>query len=208
MSAFPADDEPLNHLAIPQCNLTGRKLLDVGCRDGRDLMMPEFDKAIVYGVDISSALVEAGRIKYPGLRLSIGAAEQLPYPARFFEVLMSRVTLPYTDIPKAIDEMARVMAPGAHLFLTLHDFRYFRWQLLAAIKTGSIKRIIDHVYIAIASVVFNAFGKVIGRPWKPTRETCQMAFRMRKLLVKDFALVVVTKTEKEFIVTGTRKAGD
>jgi ubiquinone/menaquinone biosynthesis C-methylase UbiE len=56
------------------------------------------------------------------------AAEHLPYGNSEFDLVISRVSLPYTDLPKAAREMRRVLRTGGRIWLALHDFRMFKRQ--------------------------------------------------------------------------------
>jgi ubiquinone/menaquinone biosynthesis C-methylase UbiE len=49
------------------------------------------------------------------------AAEQLPFPADSFEVVVSQYGLEYADMPRALAEVARVLVPGGQLHWLAHS---------------------------------------------------------------------------------------
>lgn len=191
-------------LAIPSICMDGLTVLDVGCGNGHALMYPQYANARRVGIDVDTDAIAAGCAKFPELTLMHGSAENLPLPPETYDVVVSRVALPYTDIREALAEANRVMVPGGHLFLTMHDWRH-QWEFLSgAIKKLAFKRLLDHVYIVAASTVFIAIGKVIKRP-SGTRETFQTEGSMRReLRMAGFADVAFSRTARHWRVTAKK----
>jgi ubiquinone/menaquinone biosynthesis C-methylase UbiE len=186
--------------AIPPYSLNGLRVLDIGCNDGRVFTQAPFRDADCHGIDVDGAAVASG-IKQ-GFKLTLGPAESLPYPDEMFDVVMSRVALPYTHIPTSLSEAFRVLKPRGRLFLSMHDLRLQMEFLRAGMKARSIKRVLDHVYIFAASTLFNATGICVSRPWKPGQyETFQTAGRMFKELKRTgFSNYTAERVAHHFIV--------
>ena len=108
-------------------NLGGKKLLDVGCGDGSDLVQYNSMEAICYGIDASSKLVELAKSRFPFLEITCGLMEQLPYVDNYFDVVVSKYVLQSSNnLPQALKEMARVLRPGGVMaYLTVHPIRQF-----------------------------------------------------------------------------------
>src|SRR5438309_1752856 len=87
--------------------VTGRKVsrvLDVGCGAGQELLpFVQGLGARGVGVDISPTAIEVAQRQFAGLdchgqmEFSCCPAESLPYRDGTFDVVMSRVALPYTE---------------------------------------------------------------------------------------------------------------
>jgi len=69
---------------------TASQVLDVGCGTGNYIIALE--KAIgcsCWGVDPSKQMLTEAKVRNPNVHISIGRAEQLPYPAGFFDLVFS-----------------------------------------------------------------------------------------------------------------------
>ncbi len=103
-------DQPM----LEQCGtVAGRRVLDIGCGEGRFARMLAERGAEVSGIDPTAAFIEVAKAKHPEGDYRVGVAEDLPYPDASFDLLISYVAL--VDIPDfrtAISEMARVLRPG------------------------------------------------------------------------------------------------
>ena len=97
------------------------RILDLGCGPGTDLapwgVTPNDD---VSGVDIDEQRLEIARSRFPERRFSRGSGENLPFPDATFDRVIASVSLPYMDIPKALAEIYRTLAPGGAVSLSLH----------------------------------------------------------------------------------------
>lgn len=159
--------------ALPPFDMRGRTILDIGCGNGKDLAHPVYAEAIRWGIDPDERGIEAGRKLFPGVTLVLGTAESLPFPDSHFDVITCRVALPYTDVGRALREMARVMKPGGYLCLTLHDWRLHAGFIGRALREGSVKRLANLAYVTVAGLCYAATGWVPRRPWGGVRETFQ-----------------------------------
>jgi ubiquinone/menaquinone biosynthesis C-methylase UbiE len=125
-----------------------------------------------------------------------------------FDVVISRVALPYTHIPTALKEAFRVLKPSGRIFLSMHDLRLQLEFLDEAISARSTRRVLDHAYIFSASALFNLTGICLSRPWKSgtaSYETFQTFRRMHKELVKaGFWNTSSRRVAHHFIVEAAR----
>lgn len=116
-------DRGRQHILDPAMHtlLNGRhfnRMLDIGCGEGRlcRILKPYFNEAI--GIDPTIALIENAQEKDPNGKYIVGNAEELPFDNEGFDLVISCLSL--IDIPdfeKAIDEMARVLAPNGTLLI-------------------------------------------------------------------------------------------
>jgi SAM-dependent methyltransferase len=105
------------------CVPAPRRILDVGCGTGyllRRLAALAPEAAELAGIDASPAMIEvAGAASADDrLRFSVGTAEQLPFPAGTFDLVVSTTSFDHwADQQAGLAECARVMAPGGCLVL-------------------------------------------------------------------------------------------
>lgn len=121
------DDDPVRHDVPPDDRLgalavgrEGVRVLDVGCGTGLWLEAQKraFSGLVVAGVDPSAGMLARARGRLPGADLRVATAEALPHDAGVFDFVASRFAYHhFRDVERALDEMARVLAPGGVLHL-------------------------------------------------------------------------------------------
>jgi 2-polyprenyl-3-methyl-5-hydroxy-6-metoxy-1,4-benzoquinol methylase len=98
-------------------DLSGKRVLVLGCGFGEDAMHLAKLGANVYGFDISPESVEIAKRNAQRLSLSIDLAqmpsETMLYPDGFFDCILAVDILHHVDIPKTMSEVRRVAKPGA-----------------------------------------------------------------------------------------------
>jgi SAM-dependent methyltransferase len=192
---------------IPSISAAGKRVLDIGCANGAILMHESYGQAHErYGIDPDAEAIADGTRRFPSLKLTVGIAEKLPYADQFFDVVISNVSLLYSDLRVSLPEIARVMRSGGNFVLTMHDWRHQVNYLKRAMGSRSHRRVIDHVYILGASLCYIATGRIPVRPWNGQRET----FQSRGALTRDLARagfdhLAFTRTERDWIITAVRR---
>jgi ubiquinone/menaquinone biosynthesis C-methylase UbiE len=195
-----------SEIALPSFSMAGKRVLDVGCATGKDLLHPIYASAAERcGIDPDEQAIRYGRSRYPTLQLRIGAAELLPYPDRYFDFVVSRVTIPLTDVPGALREMARVMKPGASLLLTLHDYRYQLGRWRRALRCREWKTVLlDPPYVLAASALCCLGLSVPTRPNGSRATFMSMACARRLIARAGFVDVRCEKDRQYFIARAMR----
>jgi SAM-dependent methyltransferase len=95
-----------------------RRMLDVGCGEGRFCRLARPAGLETVGIDPTRALLARARALDPGGTYVEGTAESMPFPDTAFDLVVSYLSL--IDIPDyraAIAEMARVLSPGGTLLV-------------------------------------------------------------------------------------------
>ena len=103
----------------------GETALDVGCGPGALTMelVGRLGAASVHACDPSPPFVAACAARNPGVEVTQGRAEGLPYEADTFDVVLAQLVMHFgSDPAAAIAEMARVVRPGGRVAVCVWDF--------------------------------------------------------------------------------------
>jgi SAM-dependent methyltransferase len=115
--------------------LSGRRVLDVGCGDGALACVAASCGAFATGIDPNPAMLAGARERAAkaGLRATFleGRMESLPFPHASFDVVTAVTVLCFVDdAGGAVRNLARVLRPGGRLVIG----ELGRWSLWAAIR--------------------------------------------------------------------------
>ena len=102
---------------IGDCELAGRRVLDVGCGRGGTIAVLHrfFSPGEMVGVDLSPVAIEFCRRvhKYPAVSFVCGDAEHVPFPAKRFDAVVNiESSHSYPDVAAFYAEVHRVLEPG------------------------------------------------------------------------------------------------
>jgi len=97
-----------------------QRVLDIGCADG--FITNEIAGKAggpVTGVDIDADAVSRGRRRFPDLDLQTADARKLPFKKKEFDAVITSFALMWIDdLPRALGEVRRVLAPGGIFLVT------------------------------------------------------------------------------------------
>jgi SAM-dependent methyltransferase len=104
----------------------GKRVLDVGCGAGTDLVRFARAGAIVSGVDLSAAAVDLARanVAQQGLEADIREADaaHLPYPDGTFDLVFAHGVVQYSADPAGVvGECWRVLKPGGEAIVQAYN---------------------------------------------------------------------------------------
>lgn len=136
-------DELVRALAVPP----GGSVLEVGCGTGRNLALVarRYRAARLFGIDISAEMLKNARRNAPGARFAQADATGFEPALALGEAAFDRLFMSYTlsmipDWQGALDQAARLLAPGGQLHIV--DFgqqeRLPRW--FRALLTGWLRK--------------------------------------------------------------------
>lgn len=204
----PTDNDHILPTVLP----ADRVILDVGCGIGQTLVSLELNNddlsisadRLLVGIDIEHESLAFGHEQFDSVSFANSAAEMLPFADNSFDLIISRVALPYTDIPQALAEMHRVTKPGGRVWITLHPKRKTLAQFVSAIKAFRLKDIIFRSYILANGLSFHVAGKLFEFPFNKKTESFQTTHSITKALHSSgFTDVVITR-DRHFLATGNK----
>ena len=102
----------------------GDRVLDVGCGPGvlTEPLVERCGADAIAAVDPSPSFVDAMRVRFPGLDVRRGAAEELPYPDDSFDAALAQLVVHFMDDPVAgLREMGRVTREGGVVSASVWD---------------------------------------------------------------------------------------
>jgi SAM-dependent methyltransferase len=112
---------------VREGDLRGRRVLEVGCGTGAlTEALARREAGRVWGVDAEPAMLDVARRRMPdGAGLKLGSAEALPFRDGWFERVVMRLVVHLLDRPRALPELARVLAPGGRAAIATFDPIHF-----------------------------------------------------------------------------------
>ncbi len=173
----------------------GKKILEIGCGLGTDLLQFGRGGADVTGVDLTPKSIELVKKRFTLAGIQVDArvadAENLPFENDTFDVVYSFGVLHHTpNTQKAIDEVRRVLKPGGKIIIMLYNRTsmhvwlgvplYALLRLSGKKKTGS--QTTTDSWIRIYDGNDNPLGKAYS---KGEMEKMFSAFRNRKYVIRD-----------------------
>jgi ubiquinone/menaquinone biosynthesis C-methylase UbiE len=99
-------------------DLRGKRIFVPGCGFGADACRLAALGAEVYASDLSPEIIgiarhRASKVGFGAIEFAVGAAERTGYPDDFFDAALIVDVLHHVDIPSALQELRRIMKPGA-----------------------------------------------------------------------------------------------
>jgi SAM-dependent methyltransferase len=110
---------------VREGDLTGRRVLDVGCGTGR-FVAALSERAKVWGVDESPQMLEVARARVPEVRFKEASAYALPFKDGWFARATMWLVVHLLERPRAYAEIRRVLAPTGRIAVATFDPSYFR----------------------------------------------------------------------------------
>lgn len=119
-------------------NLSGLRVLDLGCGDGTYAIRASEEGALAVGLDISPAMLRTAHIRAAAEATQViwcqASISVLPFAANTFDVVIAVTVLCFSDDPgPAIKEAARVLGPGGSLVIGELG-KYSHWTISRRIR--------------------------------------------------------------------------
>jgi SAM-dependent methyltransferase len=172
--------------------VAGSRVIDVGCGQGKELAQIAEQGCLGVGLDVDAdALAGCWRSK---LTVVLAQAEFMPFRAASFDGLICSVAIPYTDEARVMNEIGRILKPGARGYFCYHGFGYFLRYILVG-PTFKMR------FYGIRSVLNTWFYRIAGRRlsgfWGDTLYQCHG--RLLKYYRREGLRLVQPRTGKRFL---------
>lgn len=187
---------------LPEILDSDEKILDVGCGIGQSFLALKCLDRTCVGFDVDEEAVRYGMKNYGDkIHYFLSDAKHIPLPPNTFHLIYSRVSLPYMNIPKAIQEMRRVLRPNGRVWMTLHNRERAGKYLKDAIASRSLKRLVHVTYILLNGYLLKYFGVVL--PFlNGSYESWQDIPAMKRLLMRHGFDVNVREKGRHVVIEG------
>jgi len=194
---------------MPELGPADRRILDLGCGAGQTLIALELHRSVLaVGVDTDEASLGLGREWAPDVGFVGASGEALPFTSQSFDLVISRVALPYMDIPVALAEIFRVLTPGGRVWFTLHPARLILAKLGRSLTSINYRASIFFTYVLLNGLLFHASGRLARWPFGRRRYESVQTRRsiVRALRNAGFHAVSIDIT-RHFVATAQRPEG-
>ena len=187
----PTDPRHVNPPSFPP----DRRVLDVGCGAGQTLIACYGDRR-PFGIDVALDALRLGRTLTKRVSFVCAAAEGLPFRDGEFDVVIARVSLPYTDLRQSLREIRRILKPAGFFWTVLHPISVV-WNTVDPRKPRTLLRF---AYVTLNSLLFHFTGSVV--PYRRGRyESFQTSSGIQRALrAAGFARITVS-CQTHFVVT-------
>jgi SAM-dependent methyltransferase len=176
-----ADDD--RRRKMPLIDPGVKSVLDVGCGAGQTLIASRLPRDVVaIGMDPDFDALRMGRRLDGRIKFVCALGERLPFASGAFDMVISRVALPYMRIRAALSEMARVLRPGGRLWIVLHSLRMVAREMVEQLRQARIKPVLHRMYVMGNGALMNGFGLEVRSPFSGRFESFQTARAMRREL--------------------------
>lgn len=105
-------------------SLTGRKILDAGCGNGKDCKYIEQKGFSAIGIDLSEGMLEIAKLRYPKGEFHKMDMTNITYKDNSFDGIISNCSLfhiPTELLPQTLEQFKRVLKPNGKLLFILQE---------------------------------------------------------------------------------------
>ena len=185
-----------------------KAILDIGCGIGQSFIgtgIYNDNTRNLLGIDIDFEALTYGKLQYSNISFINSYGENLPIISNSIDLVISRVSLPYTNIPLVIKEIHRVLKINGELWITLHSFNMTAKSLFRSTKNLKYRDMIFRTYVVLNGFIFHFFGKLFTFPIFGRVESFQTNKAIRRLLKKENFGNIEIMRERHFLVKAVKK---
>lgn len=191
---------------MPEFSENDQVILDIGCGFGQTFAASKLERGtLLVGLDIDFEFLSYGHHQFDHINFVNGAAECLPFQSDSFDLVFSRVSLPYTNIPQSLTEIARVLKENGRVWLQLHRFSTTLKELTRSILEFEIKSVVYLIYVIVNGVLFHLFGRQFALPVKGSYESFQTVSGMGRSMKNAGFTEICFLRGRPFICTARRR---
>lgn len=169
---------------ILPCHL--ERVLDLGCGDGATLRGQQLQSgSMMVGVDVEFKRVAIASRSGVHASFCCGSGDALPFADGSFDAVISRVALPYMNIPEVMSEIFRVLRSEGEVWLSFHRFSFGWSALWNSFRHLRLKSLLFRVYVMANGLWFEWTGRNFAWPLNRERyESVQSEDSVRRALIR------------------------
>ncbi|MEH2179111.1 class I SAM-dependent methyltransferase [Nostoc sp.] len=124
---YDAKSKTIFHEYINKFDIQGKRVLDMGCADGLDLLILQKQGADVFGIDSSTEMIQEAQKLFSPNKFYTCDFTQTPFPDHYFDIVVSKWAFQTAiDIQSIYKEIIRITNDNARfIFLVTHPIRQF-----------------------------------------------------------------------------------
>ena len=185
---------------LPDLRPPDRVILDLGCGAGQSFVAMDCPDRVCVGLDLDAEALAYGQEHF-GDRVSYvrSDAAGLPFASGCFDLVYSRYALPYTNVPRVLREVHRVLKPTGRFWFTIHSRQLNNRWLLQAVRTRNPRWLIHRFYTLVNGYALRYAGVLV--PFlNGTYESWQDPGTMRRLLARCDFDSTVTRVGRHSVI--------
>lgn len=144
---FFQDTSDNKYIDLFLASLSGKKVLDAGCGNGKDCLYVSQKGFDVNGIDFSEGMLNLAREKVPDGKFEVMDMTNISYPNNTYDGIISSCSLfhiPTEELPRTLLGFKRILKPNGKLLLILQE--------------GNGEQMIDEPYREGVQVYMNYFS--------------------------------------------------
>lgn len=197
-------DDPRH--CMPRIEKEDRRILEIGCGIGQLFIASGVGENVcAVGIDIDHDALVYGKTRYGNINYVEADGDSLPFRDGSFDLMVSRVSLPYTNLPEAIRETARILRRGGRVWFSLHPPAMALKILGNHIRSLRPRGTIHGSYVMVNGLLLHFVGKVVPFPPTGSYESFQTERGMRRLLRTAGFREIAVMRERHFVVTAIKE---
>lgn len=203
-----ARDPKNKYYIMPEFKDEHKIILDIGCGIGQTFTATNINadkNRLLIGLDPDLRAMEYGKKSFKNIRFIGGLADYLPFKNNSVDLVISRVSLPYSDLRISFSEIERVLKPGGEFWVTLHPTRMVFSDLFKAAIKFNVRSLIYRMYVLVNGTFFHWFGKLYYFPGSGRMESFQTGRAIKRVLKKNGFINVEIKKNLHFLITGKKR---
>lgn len=199
----PADPRRVMPVILPH----HQRILDIGAGAGQTLIASQLTaQTLAVGVDVDMDALLLGRQLTQQVAFGAARAESLPFAAASFDLVLARVSLPWTNLPLALREIGRVTRAGGDVWLVLHSLRKTVYDLADNLRRRQARHALYRSYVLANGLTWHLTGHLLRNPFAADEryESFQTVAAMRRALVAAGFADLAVQHSPHFVITARK----